>query len=477
MSSELILALLALLALAGAAAAAFLQRELRAAEGRIAALGADLSGAKARLEGADAAAARAQADAHRTVVELADARREAAEARERLARVEAELQTRSTTVEEHRKDLETRMAAIASETLAATQKQFIGLANETFEKHSQAAQGGVKEVVTPVQEQLAKLAETVAELDKKRIADGAALGATLKSVAESMSETRAVTGQLVTALKANSKTRGNWGEQTLRNVLELAGLSRHADFTEQADITGDDGKLRPDVVIRMPGGGVIVVDAKVALTGFFEAIEASDEVQRETAMKRHAAQVRLHVQKLAKTDYSTFVPNAVDFVAMFIPGENFFAAATERDPDLFEYAVKNKVIIVTPATLVALAKSVAYGWRQEEAAQNAQHIADLGRELYRRLATMADKLASVGGAIERTVKTYNEAASSFEARLLPQGRRFRDLGAGDPAVEIRTVEGVDLTPRLLAAPEDHDTPPLAVVAPGAPPAEPKRRGR
>jgi DNA recombination protein RmuC len=268
--------------------------------------------------------------------------------------------------------------------------------------------------------------------------------------------TNRTTQQLMTALKASPKLRGRWGEQTLRNVLELSGLAPHVDFVEQASTTdGEGARLKPDVVINLPGGRCIVVDSKVALSGYMEAMEAGDDATREAALKKHAAELKGHVKNLASKDYWKHVPATADFVVLFVPGENFLAAAAERDPNLFDDAFAAKVIITTPSTMVALAKSVAYGWRQEQSAKNAQEIAELGRELYRRMGGLVEKITKVGGAIEGSVKAYGELVATTEARLIPQTRRFKDLGASDGA-EIASPKQIDAIVRPLAPPAELD---------------------
>jgi DNA recombination protein RmuC len=282
---------------------------------------------------------------------------------------------------------EARFLALAAKALEASQTNFMTLANETFEKHKQAAQGGVKEVLAPAQEQLAKLATSVEALDKARLADKSAISEQVRHIVDAVGTTNKTTTQLLSALKASPKMRGRWGEQTLRNVLELSGLAPNVDFTEQVSTTdGEGSRLRPDVVINLPGGRCIVVDSKVALTGYLESLEAVDDAGREASLKKHAAELRGHVKNLSSKDYWKHVPATADFVVLFVPGENFLAAAAERDQNLFDDAFASKVIITTPSTMVALAKSVAYGWRQEQSTKNAQEIADLGRELYRRMA-------------------------------------------------------------------------------------------
>jgi DNA recombination protein RmuC len=352
-------------------------------------------------------------------------------------------------------DVEKSFGSLAGEALAQSEARFIALANETFEKHQTAAAGGVKEVVTPVHEAFVRLSETVDALNKSRLQDASSFSEQIRSVGEALKETQGMTGKLVNALRAAPKTRGRWGEETLRNVLELAGLSAHVDFIEQATVEGDAGKLRPDVIIKLPGGRQIVVDSKVALSAYLDAMDATDDAEREALLVRHAQQLRTHMRQLGGKEYWKHVPETADFVALFVPGENFFAAAAERDADLFEDAIAMKVIIVTPATLVALAKAVSYGWRQEAAAKNAQLIADLGRELYRRLSTMADRMTSLGNSLDKSVKSYNELVGTVEARVLPQARRFKDLGAADES-EIAVVEQSEIVPRLPAPQTEMD---------------------
>jgi DNA recombination protein RmuC len=364
---------------------------------------------------------------------------------------------------------EARFIEIATKALQASQQSFMTLANETFEKHKQAAQGGVKEVLTPAQEALAKLAANVEALEKARLQDKSAMGEQVRQIVDAVGSTNKTTTQLLSALKASPKMRGRWGEQTLRNVLELSGLAPNVDFTEQVSTTdGEGGRLRPDVVINLPGGRCIVVDSKVALSGYLESLEATDDAAREACLKKHAAELRGHVKNLASKDYWKHVPATADFVVLFVPGENFLAAAAERDTALFDDAFAAKVIITTPSTMVALAKSVAYGWRQEQSAKNAQEIAELGRELYRRMAVMADRLGKVGDSIEKSVKSYNDLVGSVESRVLPQARRFKELGAGDAGIEIAPPEQIETAPRQLAPPEQ-----LELV----PPPQNMKRGR
>jgi DNA recombination protein RmuC len=386
---------------------------------------------------------------------------ETAELRSENARLGAELSAekagaaaRAQAMEEQQRALTQHFSALATQALDANQQRFLTLANETFQKHSQAAQGGVKEVLAPAQEQLQKLAASVEALDKARLADKSAINEQVRQMVDAVGSTNKTTTQLLSALRASPKMRGRWGEQTLRNVLEMAGLSAHADFTEQFTTTdGEGGRLRPDVIIRLPGERCIVVDSKVALSAYLDAQEATDEVTRETLLKKHVQELRGHVKNLSSKDYWKHVPETADFVVLFVPGESFLVAAAERDPNLFEDAFQAKVIITTPATMVALAKSVAYGWRQEQSAKNAKDIADLGRELYRRMAIMADHMGKVGDAIGKSVKSYNDLVGSVESRVLTQARKFKELGAGDAGIEVAQPPQIEAAPRQLAPPE------------------------
>ncbi|MDX2276766.1 MAG: DNA recombination protein RmuC [Hyphomonadaceae bacterium] len=390
----------------------------------------------------------------RLAAETTELRAENARLGAELSAAKAGAAARAEAAEEQQRALKEHFAALASQALSANQQQFLALANETFQKHSQAAQGGVKEVLTPAQEQLQKLAASVEALEKSRTQDKAALGEQMRAIGETLRETQGVTGRLVNALRASPKARGRWGEQTLRNVLEIAGLSPHADFTEQFTTTdGEGARLRPDVIIRLPGERCIVVDSKVALSAYLDAQDATDEVVRETLLKKHVQELRSHVKNLASKDYWKHVPETADFVVLFVPGESFLVAAAERDPNLFEDAFQAKVIITTPATMVALAKSVAYGWRQEQSAKNAKDIAELGRELYRRMAIMADHMGKVGDAIGKSVKSYNDLVGSVESRVLPQARKFKELGAGDAGIEVAQPAQIEAAPRQLAPPE------------------------
>lgn len=443
------LVLVLLVALAGAALYAAYEWR-RAAEARGKAEQA-LSAANAKLE---------QVETYRAERDAAVAARDAAQAE--AARIGAALaaekggaDARAAAAEEREKaliamkaEVERSFLALAQQALSQNEQRFLTLANQAFETHKTAAAGSVKEVVGPVAEQFAQLKETIAHLDKARTEDKSALFEQMRQVTDTLAQTQATTGRLVNALRAAPKARGRWGEETLRNVLELSGLSAHIDFREQSTHDNDGAKLRPDVIVNLPGGRCIVVDSKVALSGYLDAVEATDDLTRDAFLKKHAAEIRAHMKQLASKDYAKSIPATADFVVMFVPGDNFLSAAFEHDPALFQDACDQRVIIVGPSSLLALAKSISYGWRQEEVAKNAEQIAEIGSQLYQRLATLSGRIDALGNSLEKSVKSYNELVATAESRVFPAARRFRELGAGD-GDEVRRVEQLDTQPRQL----------------------------
>lgn len=324
------------------------------------------------------------------------------------------------------KDGEERFKALADAALLQSQKQFVAIADETLKKHQAGASGELGKMLKPIEETFGQFREKVDAIQKVSAEDRAKLEEQIRNVGESVRKTESAAGKLANAL-STTRHGGRWGEETLRNVLEMAGLSPYADFTEQNSSETEKGRIRPDVIIRMPGGRELVIDSKVSLDDYLAASGESDPMRRNQLLAAHAQKARAHVTGLARKDYWKGFSDRVDFVAMFMPGENFYAAVLEQDREIFDFAAKNSVIIVTPSTLIALAKAVAYGWRQEQAARNAEQAVELGRELYQRLAVMTDHMGKVGNNLDKAVDSYNAMVGSYDRKVVPQLRRFEEL--------------------------------------------------
>jgi DNA recombination protein RmuC len=295
----------------------------------------------------------------------------------------------------------------------------------------------------------------VDQIEKKRAADYGGLTEQLKMFSQDQKQLRTETGNLVKALRRPT-VRGQWGEIQLRRVVEMAGMVKHCDFTEQSTAGDDSARIRPDLVVRLPGEKQVVVDAKTPLDAYLDALEAADDDLRQAAMARHAQQVRDHIQGLSKRSYWDQFETSPDFVVMFLPNEGVFYAALDQDATLIEKGVEQKVILATPTTLIALLRAVHYGWQQEVLAENAQRISELGRELYERLATLAGHFRDLGGRLDAAIDSYNKAIGSLEGRVLVSARRFPELGVSR-AKDLPELPTVDRTARTLQAPEIADT--------------------
>jgi len=274
----------------------------------------------------------------------------------------------------------------------------------------------------------------------------------VRSLFDSQNELRKETSNLVRALRAPG-VRGRWGEVQLKRVVELAGMTAHCDFYEQQSVDTDEGRLRPDMLVRLPGGKTIVVDAKAVLSAYLDAIEAPDDVSRAGHLQRHARQVKERVDELGRKAYWEQFEQAPEFVVLFLPGEMFFSAALENDPSLIEAAADRRVVLATPTTLIAMLKAVFYGWRQERLAENAQEISALGRELYERLSVMGGHLSGVGKNLNQAVTAFNKAVGSIETRVFPTARKFKELHASGTAAEIEQLAQVEQMARAPQAPE------------------------
>ncbi|MBX3497817.1 MAG: DNA recombination protein RmuC [Alphaproteobacteria bacterium] len=356
-----------------------------------------------------------------------------------------------------REDIDARLKAMADAALGQSQSRLIELAEQLLKNHHASSEAdlakrqvAIDQLVKPVAETLEAYQKRLAELEQRNAQTYGALSAELKNVVAGQESVRGEAARLTQALRAAPKTRGRWGEQQLRRVMELAGMSEHVDFVLEHSVATESGRLRPDAIIRLPGGRSIVVDAKTSLSAYLEAIDAADEAVRDGKLVEHARQIRQHVALLAAKDYWSQFEDAPDFVAMFVPGENFYSAAAERDPDLFEFAISRRVLVCTPTTLVALAKAVAYGWGQVKANENAAEIARLGNELYGRLAVMAEPIVSLGKSLEGAAAHYNRFIGSMEGRVFPTARQIRQLSPGDsprPLPDLKEIETAVRQPR------------------------------
>jgi DNA recombination protein RmuC len=380
----------------------------------------------------------------------------------RVADLQARLETERTgtaeklaLLEETRQKLSGAFAALSADALARNNQAFLELAHATLAKTQATARGdlelrqqAIAEMVTPVRESLDKVDHKIQELEKVRAGAYSALNEQVRSLIETQSQLRGETGKLVNALRSPS-ARGRWGEIQLRRVVEMAGMLEHCDFSSQATLFGEDGRLRPDLVVQLPAGKTIVVDAKTPLDGYLQAIEAQDEPTRKARLADHARQVRGHMTSLGRKSYWEQFDQAPEFAVLFLPGECFFSAALESDPTLIEIGVEQNIILATPTTLIALLRAVAYGWRQEKLAQNAAEISALGKDLFKRLSDMGEHFNKVGLNLGRAVEAYNSAVGSLESRVMVSARRFAELKTAPLGVEIATLEPVEKNVRGL----------------------------
>jgi DNA recombination protein RmuC len=352
-----------------------------------------------------------------------------------------------------------RFTTLSAAALRANNEQFLALAKQTLGTYQAQAEGelekrekAVQQLVAPIAESLGKVDLRLERLDRDRVQQTTALQQQLRTMVEAQDRLRGETGALVAALR-KPQTRGRWGEMQLRNVVEMAGMVAYCDFAEQRSVHDDGRTLRPDLVVNLPGGKQVVVDAKAPLQAFLDAYEAGDEAQRDAHMQAHARLLREHVRRLSSKSYWSQFAAAPDFVLLFLPGEHFLNAALEVEPGLIEQAVEQSVLIATPTTLIALLRAVHYGWQQEKVAQNAREISELGRELHGRLGTVAEHIQRLGRRLGGAVESYNQAVGSLETRVLVSARRFADHGVVGPGSEIPMLDPVDKQVRAVQAPE------------------------
>ena len=375
--------------------------------------------------------------------------------RELRAQVDTRLEATRESLDEQRRLLEEArlrlgdtFKALSAEALERSGAAFLERAREALEAQLGRRDEAVHGIVRPLQDALGRYEEAVRTMEAARQHAYGSLEEQLRALAAGHVVLQRETGALVSALRS-PHVRGRWGELTLHRVVELAGLSQHCDFLEQVTVEGGGGRVRPDMVVRLPAGREIVVDAKVPLNAYLDALAAPTDAERSAHLVRHAQQVRHHMSALASRAYWEEFAKAADLVVMFIPGEAFVAAAADADRSLIEDALARKVVVATPTTLIALLRAVAYGWRQEQLAENAARISELGRQLYERLRVLTSHVADVGSSLGRATAAYNRAVGSMEARVLPAARRFRELGAAT-GEELPFLDAVNEQPRAIA---------------------------
>lgn len=419
---------------------------------------ADLATLKERLDGKDSELHKLQLALNSEVAEHKRSREESVQLRAALEGERRAAQERKDSFKQAAEELSEKFKALSRDALKDNNQSFLDLAHSTLQKFQESAKGdlelkqkAIDELVRPLRESLEKVDGKIGEMEKARAGAYSELREQVKTLATSQAQLQAETGNLVNALRA-PHVRGRWGEIQLRRVVELAGMLQYCDFVEQETVVTSDGRIRPDVIIRLPGNRTIVIDAKVPFDAFYESIATKDDVVRSAKLKDHARLVRTHIGALSKKSYWEAVQPTPEFVLLFLPGETFYSAALEIDPKLIEDGVDQGVIIATPTTLIALLKAVSYGWRQEQMATNAHEVSKLGKDLYDRLRTFTGYFADIGRGLDRALDSYNKGVGSLEARVLVTARKFKERGA-IAGEEIDVLEPIDKLARPLSLDE------------------------
>jgi DNA recombination protein RmuC len=389
---------------------------------------------------------------------------------EQVAKLEADLANEQNNAAEKlamlndaQKKLTDAFNALAAKALSSNNESFLKLAKENLSAIQESAKGeletrkqAIDALVKPLKESLENVDKKIQELETKREGAYATLTEQIKSLGMTQDKLQSETGNLVKALRA-PQVRGRWGEMQLRRLIEMAGMLDHCDFIEQDSTATEEGRLRPDVKVFLPNGRLVIIDSKVPLLAYLEAVDATDDAERALKLRDHARQLRTHLNQLSSKAYWKQFENTPDFVVMFLPLESAFSAALIHDPALIEESVSQGVIMATPTTLLALLKAVAYGWSHERITQNAREIRNRGQELYERITKFVEHFARVGSSLDGALRSYNAASGSLESRVLVTARKFSDLGLGD-GVEIPEVRQLEAAPRLLKADEPASAP-------------------
>jgi DNA recombination protein RmuC len=383
---------------------------------------------------------------------LSEVTRERDEAMRDLSGLQADarnFEARMKELIEAKEALTAQFHEVGAKLLSEAQKQFLERADSRFNQASEKSEAQLKALLQPVEATLKRYEEGLNKVEKERVGSYEALREAVTLLHAGHAQVRDETARLVNALRSSPKARGRWGEQSLKNVLEQAGLSPYADFQTEVSVDTDDGRLRPDVVVRLPGGRKLIIDAKCSLNAFLDASDEVDEGLRTQHLKAHATSIRMHAQKLGSKNYWDQFGDAADYVVMYIPGEHFLTAALEQDDGLWEWAFERRVLLATPTNLVAIARTVSSVWRQEKIAEEAAEIARLGKELHSRLATMGGHVARMGRNLELAMGAYNAFVGSLETQVMTQARRFETLEVSGGAKEIEALPVVEGAPRPL----------------------------